>query len=200
MFGGSFNPIHVGHLFLAEDVRLRLGYDKVFFIPVSIPAHKKLASGASDKNRLQMTKLAVQGNPSFEVDDCEIRRGGVSYSYDTLIELIQRMADDLEGKIGLVMGDDLVEGFSEWKNAKELSEKADLILARRVAGYGIQPPVFNYPHIELSNSILPVASSDIRQRISAGIGKDCLGAWRYLVPEAVYQYIIQRNLYGFRTN
>ena len=197
IFGGSFNPVHIGHLVIAENVRCTLGYDKVLFVPVNIPPHKELALGASGAERLQMLHMALSSNPFFCVEECEIRRGGVSYTYDTLVDLNMRFEKELEGKIGLVIGDDHVEGFETWNRFQQIPDLADIILARRVVYSKKDSIAFKYPHVELSNSILPVSSSEIRQQIRS-FGTS--GAWRYLVPDSVYQYIIHRNLYGCKTD
>lgn len=191
MLGGSFNPIHIGHLLLADEVCHRLAYDKVLFVPVNLPPHKELADGATSQQRLEMVLLAIAGNSRFAVDTCELERGGISYTYDTISCLREQYAGQLEGKIGLIMGDDLVEGFEEWGHYQELPELADIILARRICWDGTVRKAFPYRHIELDNGILPVSSSQIRR---AGNGGG--GSWRYLVPESVYRYIIQGNLYG----
>lgn len=200
MLGGSFNPIHIGHLLLADEVCHRLGYDKVLFVPVNIPPHKELAKGAASWQRLDMIELAIAGNPRFGVETCEMERGGVSYTYDTINYLGKKYAGKVEGKLGLIMGDDLVEGFEEWGHYQELPLIADIILARRICWDGTQRKSFPYPHVELDNGVLPVSSSQIR---AAGSGKQDSGAvasWRYLVPESVYRYIIQRKLYGCTDN
>lgn len=191
MLGGSFNPIHIGHLLLADEVCHRLAYDKVLFVPVNLPPHKELADGATSEQRLEMVRLSIAGNSRFGVDTCELERGGISYTYDTISCLKGKYAGQLEGKIGLIMGDDLVEGFEEWGHYQELPELADIILARRICWDGTVRKEFPYRHIELDNGILPVSSSQIR-RARNGDG----GSWRYLVPESVYRYIIQGNLYG----
>lgn len=198
MLGGSFNPIHIGHLLLADEVCHRLGYDKVLFVPVNIPPHKELAEGASSQQRLEMIQLAIEGNPRFAVETCELERGGISYTYDTIQYLGKKYGSQLEGKLGLIMGDDLVEGFEEWGHYQELPELADIVLARRICWDGTQRKDFPYPHIELENGILPVSSSQIR---AAGAASDGNGSsWRYLVPESVYRYIIERKLYGCTEN
>ena len=139
MLGGSFNPIHIGHLLLADEVCHRLGYDKVLFVPVNIPPHKELAKGAASWQRLDMIELAIAGNPRFGVETCELERGGISYTYDTINYLGKKYAGKLEGKLGLIMGDDLVEGFEEWGHYQELPHIADIILARRICWDGTQP-------------------------------------------------------------
>lgn len=195
MLGGSFNPIHIGHLLLADEVCHRLGYDKILFVPVNLPPHKELATGATCEQRLEMVRLAIAGNRRFEVDTCELERGGISYTYDTIACLTEKYAGRLEGRLGLIMGDDLVEGFEDWGHYQELPEMADIILARRVCWDGSERKDFPYRHIELDNSVLPVSSSQIRAAGSAGSG-----SWRYLVPESVFRYIIEGNLYGCTDN
>jgi nicotinate-nucleotide adenylyltransferase len=191
VIGGSFNPVHNGHVALALAVRRSLGYDRVLFVPANLPPHKELASGATGADRLAMLALAVAGvnaeagEDFLAVEPCEIRRGGVSYTIETIGELEARFASALDGKIGLVMGQDLVAGFASWRRADELAERADIILARR--GEGAEP--FPWRHVELGNALLPVSSSGIREAIRAG------KPWRSLVPEAVSRYIGEHTLY-----
>ena len=193
--GGSFNPIHIGHLALAEQVRC-LGYDKVLFIPVNIPPHKMLASGASSRERLEMLHLAVDSNPDFAVDSCEIERSGVSYTYETVRYLNKSYAGELEAKPALIMGWDQALGFNTWNRPDEIASNADIIIARRpddlTGNSFIQDKIdFPYPHILLKNAPLAISSSAVREKIKSG------GAWRYLVPDEVYRYIIKNNLYGY---
>lgn len=188
LLGGSFNPPHTGHLSLAEDVRLTLGYDKVFFVPVNIAPHKKMAIGAGDQDRINMLQLAIAGNDGFGLELCELNRGGVSYTIDTIRYLTKFYGNQLSEKIGFILGDDLVAGFSSWRCAAELAEEANLILVRR--NFGAAEEIdFPFRHIEVETTVLPIASSSIRQKIAGGEG------WRYLVPNGVYEYITERKLY-----
>lgn len=186
ILGGTFNPLHIGHLALADDVRARLGYDLILLVPANIPPHKALASGAGAEDRIEMLRRAVAGVDWLAVEDCEIRRGGVSYTIDTVRFLEEKYALVLEGKIGLVIGEDLVPGFSSWKQADDIAERTDIILAHRPGNGGTR---FDRPHLALENPLLTVSSSDIRLRISSG------KSWRYLVPDPVYRYIVEHNLY-----
>lgn len=188
VLGGSFNPPHIGHLALAEDVRITFGYDKVLFIPAHQPPHKQLALGATDKDRLKMVSLAIRGNPFFEVDGCEIKRGGISYTIDTLRLLKERYKNVLEGKIGFIIGDDLAEGFSTWHCADQIPVEADLILACRNHS-DVTKLDFPYEHKTILNDVISVSSSEIRQKIASG------KSWRYLVANEVYRYIESRHLY-----
>ena len=131
MLGGSFNPIHIGHLILADSVCKNLGYDKILFVPTANPPHKELSCDVATSDRFEMTRLAVLGDERFEAEGCEIERGGDSYTYDTICFLEQKYASVLTGKIGLVMGEDLIADYDKWYRAPELAQKTDLILAVR---------------------------------------------------------------------
>jgi nicotinate-nucleotide adenylyltransferase len=184
LLGGTFNPIHNGHLFLAEEV-LRLGYDRVFFVPSSRPAHKDVDSNDDPGLRLEMTRLACAGRPEFSVEDCEILRGGISYTMETVEYL--RAAYPVEGRPGLVIGDDLVPGFGTWKEAERLKQNVCVIIAHRSTKERLP---FDGEHLYIENIILPLSSSEIRRRAREGL------AYRYLVPEAVYAFIRARGLYA----
>lgn len=195
ILGGSFNPVHNGHIALAFALRREFGFDRVLLVPANLPPHKALASGASSGDRLAMLELAVSaanresGADFIGIEDCEIARGGVSYTIDTIEYLERKYKGELEGKIGLVMGQDLASGFGTWRRADELAERADLIVARRDVGENEATPPFPWRHRALENALLPVSSSGIRAAIRCG------APWRSLVPEAVYRYIVERTLY-----
>jgi nicotinate-nucleotide adenylyltransferase len=186
IFGGTFDPPHIGHLFLADVCVEELKYSRVLFIPANIPAHKPMESGTGPGDRLSMLERETASLPFADVDDTEIRRGGVSYSIDTVRELKQR-CPDMEGKPGLLIGDDLLSGFLEWKESDAVTAEADIIIARRLPEKIENVP---FPHTYLDNPVLPVASREIRERI---IEKK---AYRYLVTEKIYAYIREKHLYG----
>ena len=219
VLGGTFNPLHIGHLALADEVCTSLGYDRLLFVPAFRPPHKEMADSISAKDRLEMVRLACGDDERFMAESCEIDRGGVSYTFDTICYLEKKYAGQIDGKIGLVMGDDLIPGFPLWYRAEELSQKCDLILALRPqvesssghenshsGGYGSVPhatrdssgkvifdvsanPLFRNA-LSVKNPELVLRSTEIRTRISEG------RAFRYLVPSAVFGYIIERRLYG----
>ena len=185
IFGGTFNPVHYGHLFLAEEVRSAFGYDAAILVPNNQPVHKDPAPVVPAAHRLEMLRRAVKGFAEFVVVESEIKRGGPSYSIETVEELVEKFA--LAEKPGFLIGDDLVEGFPSWKNAQRLSQMVDLFVARRTLA---APVLLEYPHHVVSNTILPISSSEIRRRISEG------RTVRFLLPDAVLDYIKANKLYG----
>jgi nicotinate-nucleotide adenylyltransferase len=185
VLGGTFNPVHFGHLFVAEEVRASLGYDAAIFVPANQPVHKDPTPVLDSAHRLAMLRLAVSGNDRFIVDTGEIERGGPSYSIETVTSLIPRHG--IQGRPGFVIGDDLAAGFPSWKNVDELVKIVDLIVARRTRE---GPPALKYPHRVVTNTVLPISSSEIRRRIREG------RAVRYLLPDAVLEYIGDNKLYG----
>lgn len=186
IFGGTFNPVHTGHLALVDDVRNTLGYDLILLVPANIPPHKDVAGGASAADRLAMLRLATDGVSFLGVEECELARGGLSFTIDTLGYLEEKYAGKIEGKIGLIIGQDLVAGFQTWKNAAGIAEKADIIVAKRPLS-GAE--AFMYPYTPLENPLLSISSSEIRDRIGSA------KSWRYLVPDPVYRYIVEHHLY-----
>lgn len=213
VFGGTFNPLHIGHAMLADTIITELGYDKILFVPTFITPHKKYSGSVTSEQRLEMVRLfcASEGHGHFETETCEFDRGGVSYTSDTLEFLTDKYKDQLEGKLAFVMGDEVAAEFDKWRNPQKVSALADLIIVHRYPDIGaieqtlykntpsgdykgdfavkFDPDNFNYPHIYIENPMLPVSSTDIRGRISEG------KSFRYLVPPAVYDYIREHNLY-----
>ncbi|TFG84498.1 MAG: nicotinate (nicotinamide) nucleotide adenylyltransferase [Spirochaetales bacterium] len=184
VLGGSFNPVHIGHLILAEEVAVQFGYDRVLLVPAFAPPHKALVEDPGPEERLAMLSLAVAKDPLFAIDDSEIRRGGPSYTIDTLAKIACDSA--LEGKPALVIGDDLADGFSSWRRPEEILRLADLIVARRSG----KPFQLEYPYRLAGNLLIPISSTMVRDRVRMG------GAWKWLVPEAVAHHIEKHGLYG----
>lgn len=188
ILGGSFDPLHVGHLFLAEEVRLQLGYERVILIPAAEPPHKEPSGATTSAQRLEMLSEAVEDVEGLVVDDCEIARGGRSYTVETVPHVAASY--DLTGRPGLIIGDDLLDGFSSWKSYQYLLEMVDIVVAHRRFS---QEVAFPFPHRYVNNLILPISSSDIRERVASG------RAYRHIVPESVFRYI-QRNMLYSRRN
>ena len=191
VLGGSYNPIHIGHLMLADAVALRYGYDTVAFVPAFLSPFKDGHSGCTAEDRLAMVKLAIADNPAFYCEPCEIRRQGVSYTIDTL-KFLKKKFPQCEGKIGLIIGDDLLEGFAGWREAERIPDYADIIVGNRIIDrYSTAQAASagKVPHLRVDNALLPVSSSGIRAAIQEK------KSWRYLVPSAVYSYIKEHKLY-----
>ncbi len=184
VLGGTFNPMHIGHLYLAEESMKQLGYERVLFIPSHIPAHKDTDTSISSEQRLEMLRCVLVDTPFLE-DSTEIRRGGVSYMVETIKDLQQRYT--IHGRPGLVIGDDLVEGLPDWKRWEELREMVDLVIAHRTSEERVSCP---WRHTYLNNLLIPVSSSGIRERIARGL------AYRFLLPPAAYRFIREYGLYG----
>ena len=185
IFGGTFDPPHTGHILTAEYVKDRLEYDKVLFIPSFIPPHKENKSSSYPLLRLEMLSLAVRGLEWAEISDCEIKREGFSYSIDTVRFVREQRV--LSGKPGLIIGDDLLKGFSGWKLPEELASEADLIIVRREPEGEIN---FPYHHIYLDNPRIHISSSEIRFAVKNGLPYE-----DWLDPE-VGRYIKENKLYA----
>ena len=210
VLGGSFNPPHIGHFALADAVHSEMGFDTVLLVPTFISPLKINENFATAEDRLEMLSLACEGSPFLSVCDCELRRGGVSYTVDTLRFVVEKYGDDLAEKPALVLGFDWAASFCKWRQTEEIIALADIILARRpgfsadfekmreesgggAAGRAsVLFPGMRKPATVLfaSNLELPIASSDIRRRIAQG------KSWRYLVPDAVSGYIARKGLYA----
>ena len=209
ILGGSFNPVHIGHLILADCVCAQLSYDKIIFVPVSIPPHKKMSEETSAFDRLKMLNLSTKNDKRFIVDDCELRRGGISYTWDTICFLEKKYEKKLSEKIGVILGEDVASDFEKWKFADKIAEKCELIVALRCEKNTVSrdfeniplgkyaehksfsPQNFNYPCVFVQNPNIEISSSFIRQCVSKE------SAWRYLVSRDVFKYIKKRKLYGF---
>jgi nicotinate-nucleotide adenylyltransferase len=190
ILGGTFNPVHKGHLNIAGEVKSRFGYQQVVFIPTNIPAHKKMEMDVGAEHRLKMLELAVAGHGDFTVDDCELRRGGTSYTIDTVQELSESYP--VEGKPGLIIGDDLVEDFKTWRDVDNLVALVELIIAHRKSRNEI---AIDYPCRYVDNSLFPISSSQIREALQA---RDAPKGWesvRSWLPPQVFSYILRHDLY-----
>jgi len=189
ILGGSFNPVHLGHLFLADAVLTGLGYDRIILIPTFQSPFKIGVDGASPSNRIEMLAASIPGDPRMTIDDCEVRRQGVSFTIDTIHEIIARYKPD--GKLGLILGDDLASTFEQWQSPMEIAGLVDIIIARRITDDNLSLENFPYPYRALNNEIMNVSSQMVRKKISLNEN------WRYLVPSGARYLIEERFLYGF---
>lgn len=183
IFGGTFNPIHFGHLVLAEQALEKLDLDKVIFIPSFYPPHKKSADIASAAHRYNMVKLAIQGNARFKVSDIEIKRRGRSYSIDTLRQLKKIYP---KARLFFISGSDVSDQISRWKSINQILSLANFVLAKR-PGYRLKKHNKNISVISITE--LDISSSMVRRKIKA---KKSI---RYLMPMRIYKYIKEKGLY-----
>ncbi|MEZ5065501.1 MAG: nicotinate-nucleotide adenylyltransferase [bacterium] len=185
IFGGTFDPIHLGHLIVAELARCLLRLDRVLFVPARIPPHKGPVA-TEPEHRFRMTCLATEGNPHFAVSDLELRREGPSYTVDTLRTL---RAESPEGTdTYLLMGADSARDLETWKDSDILLEEATVVVADR-RGDGEIPARVRERATLLSTPLIEISSSDIRRRVRDG------RTIRYLVADSVESYIRSEGLY-----
>lgn len=188
VFGGTFDPPHLGHLIVAEHVREWLGLEKVIFVPAVIPPHKRQRSDITPaEERLEMVRRAIAGNPSFDSSDIEIRRGGISFSVDTLKELRMHYPSD---ELHLLIGMDNVRDFKTWKDPEMIKRIAKVVVMTR-PGTIPDPEI----RVELTTMIvcevpeIGISSNEIRELVRKGC------SIRYLVPLSVVEYISEQMLY-----
>ena len=197
LFGGTFDPPHVGHLALAEWARVRLRLDRVVFVPAGTPPHKRGRRLTDAVLRLALTRLAVRGNPAFTVSSFEARRQGPSFTVDTLRHFHARQPD---ARFYLLMGADSLADFPDWHEPGEIARLATLVVAARPEGRTpargasarSHPPVPAPARghvVRLANPVLAISSSALRARARAG------RSLRYLVPDAVAAYVVRHGLY-----
>jgi len=183
ILGGTFNPVHIGHLILAEEVREKLELDKIIFIPTALPPHKDNLGIAPARDRLKMLKAAIKGNKFFTVSDIEIKRPGRSYTSDTLKELKNQFIRD---ELYFIIGSDLLKYLNEWKDLSEINKMVKFVAATR-PGY----PLEQIPSYIQRLAIRAVDISGFAVRAQVKENK----SFRYLVPDKVFDYINKRKLY-----
>ncbi|MFP4356148.1 MAG: nicotinate-nucleotide adenylyltransferase [Phycisphaerae bacterium] len=201
--GGTFDPIHCGHLILARHVAETAGFDQVVFMPAAAPPHKP-GPAADGQGRLEMIRLAVADEPRLGVCDLELRRSGdaPSYTIDTVDELAGRFPDR---KLTMVIGLDMLADLPNWHRADEVVQRIDFVVLARPGWQGQSDEMFETlteafgqeTSRQLAESIieaplLEISSTDIRARRRRGL------SIRFLVPDPVAEYIEDRNLYPHR--
>lgn len=188
VMGGTFDPVHNAHLYIAQEAADAYGLDRVYFVPSAAPPHKCASLPIGIKHRYEMTRLAVRNNTRFAVSDAEVRRSGMSYTVDTILELKKSIP---EGSIVFfIMGFDSYLEFESWKSPDRVLQECRIITAPRSAGdrellkRGLKPGFF-----PLDVPVMEISSTDIRNRT------ECGRSIRYLVPGQVEKYIVANNLY-----
>lgn len=185
IFGGTFDPVHFGHLITAQAVKELRNLDKIIFIPANISPLKEVLPSAAEKHRVKMLQLAIEGVPYFDWSDFEIKKEGVSYTIDTLCEM-KKYYEVIE----LIIGEDNFRTFHLWKSFEEILKLATLLVLRRnikinkeTGNHILETAVFlETPEIDISSTL-------IRDRIKKGLPIN------FLVPQKVLKYIYKLNLY-----
>lgn len=183
IIGGTFDPPHIGHLLIANEVRQKLALDEIWFMPNHIPPHKQNNAITPTEIRVDMLKAAVETNESFKVETIELQREGPSYTYDTMLLLRKRNPDS---SFYFIIGADMVEYLPKWHNIKKLLEVVTFVGVKR-PGYSFAS---EYPVLEVETPQMDISSTMIRKRVQQG--------WtsQYLVPEKVKEMIEGKRLYG----
>lgn len=196
IMGGTFNPIHNGHLLIGEYARTELQLSKVLYIPTGEPGHKSRVSVASSSDRYEMVTLAIEDNPYFEGSDMEVCRRGITYTLDTIKELIKEY-DDL-AEFYFIIGEDSLFTLETWKKFKELSRLCRFVVFKRkprqdgeiLEKIAYLNSEYVMDIIYLKSPLMEISSTDIRDRVR--LGKSI----KYQVPKVIEQYIHLNDLYG----
>ena len=196
-FGGSFDPIHFGHLNLAVELMEAHNLDQVLFCPANINPHKLNQEGSTISDRLEMVNLAISSNPNFQLLDLESERKGISYTIDTLRDFIAN--EELSSnprKTFLLLSDEAVSGFFDWHKPEEIVKIATLLIGTRLSSTkNLLPEVANQSICEAirkgwtPTSRMDISSTAIRNRLQKRL------YCGHLVPEKVLDYIYQNHLY-----
>lgn len=185
IFGGTFDPIHNGHLITAQSVKEIRELEKIIFIPAYISPHKQHAKASNAKHRLNMLKLAMDEIPFFECSDFEIKQHTISYTIDTLKEF-KKYYDEID----LIIGYDNIFQFHTWKDPDEIFKLANVVVLKRKSSHPID---YVDKYVESAHFVetrgIEISATDIRNRVHAGL------PIYYLVPEKVLEYINENKLY-----
>lgn len=187
ILGGTFDPVHVGHLLIAEHAREQLSLDEVLFVPAGEPWRKSDRLITTAEHRLAMLKLAIQGNDAFGISDIELRRPGPTYTADTLESLAGERLDDA---FWFIMGADALADMPNWRDPERIVRHARLAVAPRPSEGTIESPAIGADRVDrFACPTIDVSSTTIRAYVGAG------RSIRYLVPDAVATYITVQGLY-----
>lgn len=196
IFGGSFDPVHVGHLLLAESCREQSKLDRILFIPNSVSPFKQSQQHAPNQNRLEMLQLAISGHEGFSIDSSELDRGGVSYTVETLEHLKQTRPSD---ELFLLMGADSLAEFAHWRSPQRICELSKIVVVHRAGSadpdWNVLAPFMSVDQLAATKNLhvemppIGLSSREIRSRVHDE------KSIRYRVPRAVEVYIDQHGLY-----
>lgn len=196
IYGGSFDPVHYGHLILAERCREEAKLDQVWFVPSCIGPHKRDGSLLTNRQRVELINFAIAGHDAFSVSDIELKRGGVSYTIDTLNEVREQHADD---ELFLMMGADSLANFHTWKDPAKICELAIPLVVNRpgsssvdldcLSGFVDDARLKLIKDHAIDSELIDISSTDIRERVASG------KSVRFLMPRAVQKYIETQKLY-----
>ncbi|GLY10032.1 nicotinate-nucleotide adenylyltransferase [Pseudobacillus badius] len=182
ILGGTFNPPHLGHLMIANEVLEALQLDEVRFMPNYHPPHKEMDHRVTDEDRIHMLQAAIDGHPRFVLELIEMERKGTSYTFDTMKALQEQ---EPETEFYFIIGGDMIEYLPKWYKIAELSRMVTFAGVRR-PGYSVETP---YPVQLVDTPEIYLSSTMLRQRAASG------GTLRYLLPEKVIAYIKENRLY-----
>jgi nicotinate-nucleotide adenylyltransferase len=194
VLGGTFDPIHIGHLIIAEEARLRLGLSQVIFVPAGQPWLKEHRNFTPGEHRMEMLRVAIAPNPYFRVSTVDLERPGPSYTVDTLTDLRRELGQ--EANLYFILGVDAIPQLPTWREPQKIVELCHLVVARRpgVKDLDLHSLERSIPGISsriiiLDNPLIDISSSEIRKRVAEG--KSIHG----MIPEAVERYIKEKRLY-----
>ncbi|PIW70492.1 MAG: nicotinate (nicotinamide) nucleotide adenylyltransferase [Ignavibacteriales bacterium CG12_big_fil_rev_8_21_14_0_65_30_8] len=185
IFGGTFDPIHLGHLICAQYVFETRELEKIIFVPCNKSPHKKDIISANSNNRIEMIKLSISEIPYFVCSDFEIKQDDISYTVDTLIHF-KKKYENLE----LIIGEDNFNTFNSWKDPNKIIELAKVIVLKRDRRENHQENIYEKSVVYLDSPNIEISATNIRNRIK---NKQSIN---FLVPEKVQNYIYDNNLYG----
>ncbi|HSJ14692.1 MAG TPA: nicotinate-nucleotide adenylyltransferase [Longimicrobiales bacterium] len=185
VFGGTFDPPHLGHLIVAQDALELLGLDRLLFVPAAQPPHKQDRVVTPAPHRLAMLRLAVADDPRFAIEPLELERAGPSWTVDTLRELARRPAT---AELVLLMGADQYAELDGWREPAEVRRLARIAVLHR-EGRTERPLGGGMDVVDVAVTRIDISSTAVRARVAAG------GSIRYLVPPAVAAYIAEHGLY-----
>ncbi|HSA30423.1 MAG TPA: nicotinate-nucleotide adenylyltransferase [Candidatus Omnitrophota bacterium] len=183
ILGGTFNPLHIGHLAIAEVAQEQMGLDKVIFVPSYLPPHKRIANLAPADDRLEMIRISIRKNPKFDVSDFEVQRGGKSYSIET-VRYFQK--EFPEARLFFIVGGDSAAFLHTWKNVDEILKIVSFVVVNRPGHDECEASI---PHHSVILPGIDISSSYVRRRLTQG------KSIKYLVPDEVLRYIEQHKLY-----